>query len=224
MDMSGRLYAQLHQWFPTALWKGRTDSREIALTFDDGPHPESTPALLELLERLQIRATFFHIGKRAEQYPELVRLVAQQGHQIGLHGYEHQSFLLKSAEVLIQELTLAQTVVAQATGRPPADHRSVRPPFGHFTANTLRDLIQGGFEPVMWTLVPFHWLQTKQATLKQVAAEIASGTILVLHENLPGPKPQELAAEILPPLLAAGYRFVTVDELRDGLAAAQKQP
>jgi peptidoglycan/xylan/chitin deacetylase (PgdA/CDA1 family) len=71
--------------------------------------------------------------------------------------------------------------------------------------------------------VPFHWLQSKQATLKQVAAEIGSGDILVLHENLPGPTPQELAAEILPPLLAAGYQFVTVDELRHGLAV-QPQP
>ena len=223
MDMSGLLYTQLQQWFPAAFWKGRTDTRTIALTFDDGPHPESTPALVELLERLQIRATFFHVGKRAEQYPALVQLVAQHGHQIGLHGYEHQSFLLKGAEALIQELTQAQTVVAQATGRPPAAHRSVRPPFGHFTANTLRDLGKGDFQPVMWTLVPFHWLQSKQATLKQVAAEIGSGDILVLHENLPGPTPQELAAEILPPLLAAGYQFVTVDELRHGLAV-QPQP
>src|SRR5688572_26509588 len=87
--------------FPKALWQGNPQRREIALTFDDGPHPSATPDLLALLDLYQVRATFFHVGQHAAGAPHLVQQVLAAGHQIGLHGYKHHSFLLKSRKRLL---------------------------------------------------------------------------------------------------------------------------
>ena len=105
------LHMHLRQRFPSALWQGDPAQREIALTFDDGPHQESTPALLSLLDHYGITATFFHIGRRAAAAPHLVQLVAAAGHQIGLHGYRHRSFFLTRAAVLRNELAQVQRVI-----------------------------------------------------------------------------------------------------------------
>jgi len=206
-------HSQLRQRFPQAFWRGDPERREIALTFDDGPHPRDTPALLALLDGLGVTASFFHVGTRAAAEPALANQVAEAGHQIGLHGYEHQSFLLKRETALLQELARAQDVLAQATGREPSAFNAVRPPFGHFTPPILDSLVAAGYLPTMWTIVPFHWLQPAEATVRQVLNGVANGSILVLHESLPGPAVLDLAAAVLPGLLDAGYTFVTVHEL-----------
>lgn len=207
------LHSQLRQRFPQAFWQGDPERREIALTFDDGPYARDTPALLALLGDLGVKATFFHVGARAAAEPALARQVADAGHQISLHGYEHQSFLLKREAALLQELARAQDVLAQATGREPSAFSAVRPPFGHFTPPILDALVAAGYLPTMWTLVPFHWLQPAETTVRQTLNGVANGTILVLHESLPGPAVLDLAAAVLPDLLDAGYTFVTIHEL-----------
>jgi peptidoglycan/xylan/chitin deacetylase (PgdA/CDA1 family) len=216
------LHSQLRHRFPNAFWQGDPELREIALTFDDGPHTRDTPALLALLDSLGVRASFFHVGVRAAAEPALARQVADAGHQIGLHGYEHQSFLLKREEMLLEELARAQDVLAQATGREPASFSAVRPPFGHFTPSILNALLAAGYLPTMWTLVPFHWLQPAETTVRQVLNGVANGSILVLHETLPGPAVLDLAASVLPRLIDAGYTFVTVQELWTN--SQQKEP
>ena len=89
----------------------------------------------------------------------------------------------------------------------------MRPPFGHFTPPILDALVAAGYLPTMWTLVPFHWLQPAETTVRQTLNGVANGTILVLHESLPGPAVLDLAAAVLPDLLDAGYTFVTIHEL-----------
>ncbi len=208
-----QLYEGLRQFFPTAFWRGDATRRELALTFDDGPNAQDTPALLALLDHYGIQATFMHVGSRAAAAPHLVRQVADAGHQIGLHGYEHQSFLLKSDVMLREELAKAQRVITDATARDPAAVNAVRPPYGHFTPAILATLIHAGYLPVMWSLVPFHWLQDADATIKQVIHGMHNGAILVLHEGLAGPTVTELVEAVLPSLIADGYRFVTIHEL-----------
>jgi peptidoglycan/xylan/chitin deacetylase (PgdA/CDA1 family) len=216
------LHSRLRHRFPNAFWQGDPERREIALTFDDGPHTRDTPALLALLDGLGVGASFFHVGVRAAAEPALARQVADAGHQIGLHGYEHQSFLLKREEMLLEELARAQDILAQATGREPVAFNAVRPPFGHFTPSILNALLAAGYLPTMWTLVPFHWLQPAETTVRQVLNGVANGSILVLHETLPGPAVLDLAAAVLPLLIDAGYTFVTVQELWTN--SQQKEP
>jgi peptidoglycan/xylan/chitin deacetylase (PgdA/CDA1 family) len=207
------LNGQLRKQFPNAFWRGNQKRREIALTFDDGPGAKSTPELLSLLDHFGVKATFFHIGQRAYMSGRLVKNVADAGHQIGLHGYLHESFLLKGSTVLQEELALAQRVIADDTGLSPAHFNAVRPPYGHFTPTILKNLNEWGYQPVMWGVVPFHWLQNATSTIRQVIKSVGNGTIVVLHENLPGPPVAELTASILPLLMAEGYHFVTINEM-----------
>ncbi len=207
------LYNQLHSWFPVALWQGDPERHEIALTFDDGPDPNTTPELLAVLDRLAIKATFFQVGERAERSPQIVREVAAAGHQIGLHGYKHQSFLLKGGKRLIRDLAKTQSILAEASGVGLDVLHAVRPPYGHFTPSTLKTLIAGGYLPTMWSVVPFHWRQNLDATVRQVHNGVCNGAILVLHEGLPGPDTADLAQAVLPHLIAKGYRFVTVNTM-----------
>lgn len=209
----GTIHQQLQFHFPYALWRGDPNRREIALTFDDGPDPKATSQLLDLLDAYGVKATFFHIGQRAAQSPATVKQVAEAGHQIGIHGYLHESFILKPSTALCAELALAQKVLADTTGRPLSALSAVRPPYGHFTPAILKSLAQWGYQPVMWTVVPFHWLQSAGTTIRQVKTGVSNGTILVLHETLPGPPVVELAAAVLPQLINDGYSFVTIDDL-----------
>jgi peptidoglycan/xylan/chitin deacetylase (PgdA/CDA1 family) len=205
--------------FPMALWGGHADRREIALTFDDGPHAVDTPQLLAVLAHYDLSATFFQIGSRVAAAPELTRMIATAGHQVGIHGYRHRSFLFERFRVLRRQLIQTQELIAHATGREAAAIRDVRPPFGHFTPATLRALVAWGYRPVMWSVVPFHWLQSADTTVRQVLRDVENGSIVVLHEGLHGPPVIDLVQATLPLLIAAGYRFITIDEMWQSLSA-----
>jgi peptidoglycan/xylan/chitin deacetylase (PgdA/CDA1 family) len=179
------LHNQLRRRFPNAYWQGNPERREIALTFDDGPDPQNGPALLGLLDDLGVKAAFFFVGTRAAAEPALVRRVVDAGHQIGIHGYEHQSFLLKRERTLLQELSQVQDIMTEASRRDPSAFNAVRPPFGHFTPAILAALNTVGYLPTMWTLAPFHWLQPAGATIRQVLTGTTNGAILILHEPFP---------------------------------------
>lgn len=203
----------LRRQFPSALWSGTSDTRQVALTFDDGPNPHDTPLLLDSLARQQVHATFFHLGELAEQQPDLVRAVAAGGHQVAMHGYRHRAFPLEVARALRSQLTYTQELLAALSGRTPDEIRDVRPPFGMYTRSTLRALIGWGYRPVMWSVVPFHWMQPAEATIAQTLRLAHPGAVLVLHESLGGPPVAELAEAIIVRLHDQGYRFVSVEQM-----------
>ena len=207
------LHTLLRRRFPQALWQGDPGRREIALTFDDGPHPRDTPCLLEVLAKHDIKATFFSVGSQVELHSDLTRAVATAGHQIGIHGYRHRAFLLERPAALHSQLAFTQQLIATAVQRTPATIRDVRPPFGIFTPATLRRLISWGYRPVMWSLVPLHWLQPAETTIRQVTRQVRAGSLLVLHERLPGPPVAALADSIVARLKAADFQFATVEEM-----------
>lgn len=208
-----RTHLFLQRRFPRALWIGHPAHRRVALTFDDGPHPRDTEALLDVLDHHRVRATFFHIGRRAAEHPALVRAVYDAGHDLGIHGYEHRAFPLIPAPTLHDHLRRAADVLAQASGTEPAQFRYVRPPFGWFTPAILRSLQGWNLRPVMWTVVPVHWLQTSTRTYRDVVRETCDGALLVLHESLSGPAVAHLCDGILNRLEDQGFEFTTVDDL-----------
>ncbi|MCW5851560.1 MAG: polysaccharide deacetylase family protein [Anaerolineae bacterium] len=207
------MHRVLRRRFPDALWMGDTNFPVVALTFDDGPDPRDTEALLRVLDRHGAAATFFLIGERARRYPDLVRAVADAGHQQGLHGYYHRAFPLQPAPRLAHSLRQTQAALAEATGQPPDQYRDVRPPYGVFTPSTLKALCGWGYRPVMWSVVPLHWRQSARQTVREVVEQVHPGALIVLHESLPGPPVARLADEILPRLQDAGYEFVLVNDL-----------
>ena len=203
----------LRRQFPDALWTGRPATPQVALTFDDGPDSRDTPQLLEVLARQQITATFFHLGERTERWPEGVRAVARAGHQIAIHGYRHRPFPLEVSAALRGQLAYTQQLLAELSGRDSAAVRDVRPPYGLYTPATLTALAVWGYRTVMWSVVPFHWLQPAQLTIDQTMQLVRSGSVLVLHEGLGGPPVAQLTDVIVTRLKTAGYQFVNVEQM-----------
>jgi len=204
----------LQRQFPQALWTGPKEEATIALTFDEGPDVRDTPALLNVLARHGVVATFFWLGERVQALPALVRAASAAGHQIAIHGYAHQAFPLLPATALQNQLDRTRALIAEATGENSATIRDVRPPYGAFTPHMLTLLARWQYRAVMWTVVPGHWLQPAAETVRQVVTQTRAGAILVLHEGRRrGPPVAALTDATLTRLRAAGWRYVTVDTL-----------
>src|SRR5207244_1348560 len=121
--------------------------RGVLLTFDDGPHPEGTPAVLDELDRCSAPAVFFVTGEQAARYPELVRAITAAGHELALHGYRHQARRQVLRRLLADDLLHEVEVVSAAADGPLRLHR---PPYGVYTVSGLR-LVRGvGLEPLLW--------------------------------------------------------------------------
>ena len=204
--------------FPNCLWQGATDRPLLALTFDDGPHPDYTPPLLTVLAQYQVTASFFWLGAWVEHAPDVARAVYEQGHWLGLHGYTHRSFVCMDGQTLQHSLQHTQRAIAQVTDLDPDQIRDVRPPNGLFTPPTLDQLHQWHYRPVMWTVVPVDWAcPGVDIVVERVLQHTCNGAILVLHDGPCGG--QDVAAvttQLLPMLLDRGYQFVTIDTLWAG--------
>lgn len=207
------LHPLLASAFPKALWTGDCQRPEIALTFDDGPHPQYTPALLEVLQHYQIPASFFWLGACVQRSPTVARSVFEQGHWLGLHGFDHRSFPTLSTPELKTSLERTQQVIAQACGLPPQQVRDVRPPNGLFTPQILKQLAQWNYRPVMWSVVPEDWVcPGVSVVVRRVLQQTRNGSIIVLHDGSCGGQAiVETVAQIIPALLARQYQFVTLD-------------
>jgi peptidoglycan/xylan/chitin deacetylase (PgdA/CDA1 family) len=155
--------------------------RGLALTFDDGPHAEGTPAILDQLERAAVRATFYLVGEQVERRPSLAAEIAAAGHEIGIHGYRHVLLLRRSPGALRDDLDRAAAVIGEAAGRVS---RSYRPPYGVFSLAGLR-LARRRWEPLLWSRWGRDW--EARATPSSIAARAARalgpGDVVLLHDS-----------------------------------------
>ncbi|NTU81567.1 MAG: polysaccharide deacetylase family protein [Chloroflexales bacterium] len=211
----------LNRRFPEILWEGDPASDQVALTFDDGPHPRDTPALLEVLAKHSVPATFSWLGERVEAHPELVGAAARAGHQLMIHGYRHRSFLLEPQGSLRTMLDRTRDLLAHHSGRDPSSITYVRPPFGHFSASILRGLCAWGYQPVLCSIMPVHWMLPAEVSVRHAVAQIEGGSLVVLHESLAGSPVAKLTDAILTRLAGRGLTFVSLDTLRAGRDAAK---
>jgi peptidoglycan/xylan/chitin deacetylase (PgdA/CDA1 family) len=214
------LYPVLHRIlkpaFPTCLWHGQSDTSTIALTFDDGPHPQHTPQLLKVLDQYNIPASFFWLGACVDRSPTIAKAIYERGHWIGLHGYTHRAFPSLSPTELKQELEQTQAAIAKACHLSPEAVRDVRPPNGLFTPQTLKLLSEWHYRPVMWSVVPEDWVNPGvQIVTQRVLQQTTSGSIIVLHDGYYGGQHvADVVAQLIPQLLSRGYRFASIDQLR----------
>lgn len=191
----GYLYASL---WPTSKIFGKTLSSsrhpdEVALTYDDGPSPVHTPALLDVLEKYNTKATFFLMGEHVQRHPQLARRVAAAGHTIGNHTYTHPKLMFCSAARAQRELELCQQIIFDTTGVTP---RVFRPPFGGRRPVVLRLARAMGLEPVTWNVTAKDWQPIDaQRILANMDADIQRnrakgvGSNILLHDasHLDGP-------------------------------------
>lgn len=215
MDCMGSISSSLQRRYPEILFQGNVSRREIALTFDDGPHPRDTPRLLDVLERHRVRATFHLVGKSAERHPGLVRQIHQYGHQPALHCYRHIPFPLEEPAALRKGLDRTRSAIAEACGISPETIRDLRPPYGVFTARSRSLLAEWGFRLVMWNCMPPHWMQPVGRSIRQVLQALQPGAVIVLHDGHGhGARVAEIVEAIIPHALSLGLEFVTVEEMQ----------
>jgi peptidoglycan/xylan/chitin deacetylase (PgdA/CDA1 family) len=210
-----RYYQAAQRRHPQILYQGDGASSQIALTFDDGPHPIDTPRLLEVLERHKVRATFHLVGKSVERHPDLARQIHQCGHQLALHCYRHIPFPLEAETALHTGLECTRNAIANATELSPASIRDLRPPYGILTARTRFQLEERGFRLVMWSCLPPHWMQPIGWSIRQVMEAAVPGAVIVLHDGHGhGRRVAEIVNAIVPQIRSLGFEFITVEKMQ----------
>jgi len=197
------------------IWRGPADRRAIALTFDDGPS-ESTPAVLEILARHRVPATFFVCGSNVERLPSIARETAAAGHEIGNHSYSHPYLFLRTPSGIRRELELAQHAIERHTGVSP---RWFRAPYGVRWFGLRSAQAAFGLTGVMWTTIGYDWKLRADEVAARVASNTANGSILCLHDGRElRVRPDtgatvEAVRRLVPMLLDQGYTFETVTRL-----------
>ncbi|TAL66358.1 MAG: polysaccharide deacetylase family protein [Bacteroidetes bacterium] len=162
--------------YPDALFRIKTNEKILFLTFDDGPDPGSTPALLDILDKHNIKALFFCNGASAEKYPEMVNRIRTKGHLTGNHGYGHLNGWKTSGKNYIDDIIKAA---------PFTSNSLFRPPFGYLRLSQYRKL-KRTFKIVFWDIMPYDFDNTfgRKKTLGILKKKIRSGSIIVLHDTI----------------------------------------
>ena len=195
---------------------GVGDPAHLALTFDDGPDPRSTPAFLAELDRLGVRATFFLLGRMLAINPRLGRDLVAAGHEIGLHGWGHRLQLARGPRSTFVDLVRGRDLITEITGSAP---RWYRPPYGVLTTSTLVTAQALGLTTVLWTAWGRDWTATATpaSVLHRIGHRLAGGTVL-LHDSDCTSAPDSWRATLgaLAPLVhRARAQQLTVGPLRD---------
>jgi peptidoglycan-N-acetylglucosamine deacetylase len=182
----------------------------IAMTFDDGPSPETTPRLLDLLKQRNIKATFFLIGQNAQHNPDLVRRILAEGHEIGNHSWTHPQLSKLSDERVSEEITKTQDTIKNETGFAPT---LLRPPYGAITKRQREWIEQKyGLNIILWSVDPFDWKRPGGSVIEQrIVSGAQPGAIILSHDI------HKQTVDAMPATLQAlankGFKFVTVSQL-----------
>jgi peptidoglycan/xylan/chitin deacetylase (PgdA/CDA1 family) len=219
---------------PTGQLFGKTfhslsqDSRQIALTYDDGPNDPHTPHLLEVLAKHNVRATFFLIGRYVQQRPDLAREIIRAGHIVGNHTFTHPLLTFKSASEIKRELATCRSALQDAIG----DHSILfRPPFGGRRPAVLRIARELGLEPIMWNVTGYDWNAPPAAEIEQkVTSKIRGGDVILLHDGghkqMGAERSQTVEAtnRLITRCKSEGYKFATIPQMMAESAASCQPP
>jgi peptidoglycan/xylan/chitin deacetylase (PgdA/CDA1 family) len=189
----------------------------VAITFDDGPHPEGTPAVLEALAVAGAIATFYLVGEQVERWPGLAARIAAEGHEIALHGQIHRLLLRRPVHTLRTDLLRALDVIGEATGRAPTSYRA---PYGVFSAGALSLARELGLEPLLWSRWGRDWgpRETPELIARRASRNLGPGDVVLLHDadHYSAPGSWRRTAAALPSVLASvatsGLTFVSVSQ------------
>ena len=191
-----------------------TEVKIVALTYDDGPSPPSTNQLLDILDRYQVKATFFEIGRNIEKHPEIVPMIVARGHELANHSYSHTDMMFKPREFLLSEIEKTDKLLQELGVKQ--DSISFRPPFGRRFVVLSYLLSQMHKKLIMWDVDSLDYENTLTAEdiANRVIDNVRSGSIVLMHDS-GGDRSKTLAATqaIVKTLQSKGYAFKTVSEL-----------
>ena len=182
----------------------------IAISFDDGPHPQNTPRLLDILAQRNVKATFYVIGRSVDLHPGVLRRTVAEGHEIGNHSHTHRLLSKLSDAEVRQEMQRCQDAVGRAAGVRP---RTMRPPYGGLLQRQ-RELVHNefGYPTVLWSVDPLDWKRPGPSVVKsRILAGTTAGSIVLAHD-LHAPTVDAMPGTI-DGLLERGFKFVTVSQL-----------
>lgn len=191
----------IEKLFPNYHWKVKTDTKELYLTFDDGPTPEITQWTLDILEKYNAKVTFFCIGKNVEKHPEIFQKIINSGHAIGNHTYNH----LKGWKTLHRDYIAD---IEKATKNIKSS--LFRPPYGKLTPKQGKTLIANGFNIVMWDVLSMDWDNSisPESCLEKVLTKSSLGSIIVFHDSKKAAKNMQYALpKVLEHFSKKGFSF-----------------
>lgn len=204
-------------------------ARKIAITFDDGPDPVYTPIILDLLKKYHVKATFFVLGSKAERFPDLIRRIYMEGHQVGVHNYEHLSnWLLSPRKVKINQVEKTSRIIESITGEKPVYYR---PPWGILN---LFDLIMlRHYRIVLWSVMPIDWKSSigTERLVRRMTRRLRDGDIILLHDSgdtvgadVDAPEHMIPALEqVIIQMHERGYQFMRVDRMVEVTESMRKR-
>ena len=190
----------------------RSAGKRVALTFDDGPHPIFTGRILDILERYNVKATFFVVGQNVENYPRAFERLADSECEIGNHTYTHKNIGNMSEDELLVELERTEKAIEGISRRHTL---LLRPPEGHFGDVVQRVSVVRGYDIILWSIDTLDWAHTSASNMaKKVISSVSDGDIILMHDYTSGGAHTCEALEIIiPRLIEMGYELVTVSEL-----------
>ena len=210
LTIAGSAFIRWNYHFKSLSNNKSIHDNQVSITFDDGPHPEFTPKVLQLLKKHQVKATFFCIGKNIKAHPELFQELLSQGHSVGNHTYSHTSnFGFLSSEEVLQELTKTNKIVKEISG---IDLKLYRPAFGVTNPNIKKALQQTNFTSIGWSKRSLDTTNRSENTIvKRITNNLQKGDIILLHDT--NDKSVAVLERLLLFLESNKMQAVTVDKL-----------
>ncbi len=211
------------QYPKSSLFDKKTDKgpKLAALTFDDGPYGQATIDILDILKEKNAKATFFIIGKNAEEYPDILKREIAEGHIIGNHSFNHSKYLVfLSREKLVENIKDADTAIASVSGLHP---RFFRPPYGYESPFMVETINKMGYAVILWNdaTEDYYMKETSQEIQERILKKLEPGAIIDLHDgrDIHTDYPRDNLIEALPVIIdkirEKGYTLVTLDKIID---------
>jgi len=202
IERAPKLYRKLYQG---SYWRINSDKKVVYLTFDDGPIPEITPWVLDVLDKYDIKATFFCVGDNVRKYPEVYQAVQERGHKIGNHTFHHIQGLKTDTQSYLEDVEEARQLI---------DSKLFRPPYGH-TRFSQFNALKKRYKVIMWDVVTrdYSRLMTADQVFEVVKKYTRNGSIIVFHDSLKsGDRMKESLPRSIEWLLEQGYSFQLIEE------------
>lgn len=210
---------------PTGQWYGRTfcglpqSSKQLALTYDDGPNDPHTLKLLHVLAKHNVKATFFLIGRYVRMRPDIARELVQGGHVVGNHTQTHPLLIFQPAARIRRELEECQAAISEAVGNPTT---LFRPPFGGRRPAVMNIVREMGMTPIMWNITGYDWnAQSADDIENKVSRRVRGGNVILLHDGghlemgADRSRTVEATERLITKFHAQGYSFVTIPQMLD---------